>query len=204
MDLVSLLKEGIASEQSIAAISKRNNTSPDKVSAVMMAAVPMLISEMKKNAETDDGAKKLSNALDAHAVDDTSDISGFFDNVDMEDGAKILNHIMGSKNDTERVEKNLAAKTGLSKSQIAGILSLAAPLLLSYLGKEKKHEEASASENKGSVLTSMLESVLGGGSSGTDLDIGSLISFAMKDDDHDGKSDLGEALGKLLGGRKLF
>lgn len=50
----------------------------------------------------------------------------------------------------------------------------------------------------------MLESVLGNGSSDSGLDIGSLISFAMKDDDNDGKSDLGETLGKLLGGRKLF
>lgn len=50
----------------------------------------------------------------------------------------------------------------------------------------------------------MLGSVLSGGSSSSGLDIGSLISFAMKDADHDGKSDLSETIGKLLGGRKLF
>ena len=204
MDLLSLLMDGIASGNSIKTISRKSNASPEKVSTVIMAAVPMLISEMKKNAETREGASKLSDALDTHAMDDISDISGFLENVDVEDGAKILNHIMGSKRDAEKVEKNLAAKTGLNKSQIAGILSLAAPLLLSYLGKEKKNAKTSGSEEQDNILTSMLESVLGNGSSDSDLDIGSLISFAMKDDDNDGKSDLGETLGKLLGGRKLF
>ena len=204
MDLLSLLMDGIASGSSIEAISRKNDTSPEKASAVIMTAVPMLISEMKKNAETKEGAGKLSDALDAHAMDDIADISGFLENVDVEDGAKILNHIMGSKNQTEKVEKNLAAKTGLNKSQIAGILSMAAPLLLSYLGKEKKNAKISDSDKEKNILASMLESVLDSGSSDSGLDIGNLISFAMKDDDNDGKSDLGETLGKLLGGRKLF
>lgn len=204
MDLLSLLMDGIASGNSIETIGKKSNTSPEKASTVIMAAVPMLISEMKKNAETKEGASKLSDALDTHAMDDISDLSGFLENVDIEDGAKILNHIMGSQSDTEKVEKNLAAKTGLNKSQVAEILSLAAPLLLSYLGKEKKNTKSSGSEEQENILTSMLKSVLDSGSSDSGLDIGSLISFAMKDDDKDGKSDLGETLGKLLGGRKLF
>ena len=204
MDLLNLLTEGIASEKSIEAISQKNNTSPEKASTVLMSAVPMLISEMKKNAETEDGANKLSDALDLHAEDDVSDIADFLKKVDTEDGTKILNHIMGSKDDTEKVEKNLAAKTGMDKGQVAGILSSAAPLLLSFLGKEKKNAQASDSSDKGNDLVSMLGSILSGGSSGSKLDIASLISFATKDDDNDGKSDLGETLGKLLGGRKLF
>lgn len=205
MDLMSLM-DGIVSESSIKTISKKNNASPEQASGVLMSAVPMLISEMKKNVETEDGASKLFDALDIHAADDFSDISGFLKNVDIEDGAKILNHIMGSQRDTEKIENNLASKTGLDKGQVAGILSLVAPLLLSYLGKEKQTANSSKTEDKGSFLASMLGSLLSGGSSssGSGIDIGGLISFATKDADQDGKSDLSETLGKLLGGRKLF
>ena len=51
---------------------------------------------------------------------------------------------------------------------------------------------------------SMLGSMLSGGSSDSGLDIGSLIRYATKDSDNDGKSDLGSMLSGLLGGRKLF
>ena len=207
MDLMTLLMDGIASETSIKTIGKKSNSSPDQVSAILMSAVPMLISQMQKNAESETGASKLSKALDAHAKDDVTNISDFLKNANTEDGAKILNHIMGSKKDTEKVEKNLAVKTGLKTSQVAGILALVAPLLLSYLGKEKQSTQSAKPQKKeesGDFLASMLGSVLTGGSSSSGLDIGSLISFAMKDADQDGKSDLSETIGKLLGGRKLF
>lgn len=148
MDLMSLLVDGIVSENSVKTIGKKSNSSPEQVSTVLMSAIPMLIAQMQKNAETENGASKLSNALDMHAKDDVSDISDFLKNVDTEDGGKILNHIMGTKKDAEKVETNLAVKTGLKKTQVAGILALAAPLLLSYLGKEKQTAQAAKPQKR--------------------------------------------------------
>ncbi|MDD4445481.1 MAG: DUF937 domain-containing protein, partial [Eubacteriales bacterium] len=117
---------------------------------------------------------------------------------------KILNHILGNDRETERVEKNLAARTGADKDQVAGILSMAAPLLMSYLGKEKQKSKQKTSGDSKDALMSMLGSMLSGGSGDSGLDIGSLIQFATRDSDNDGKSDLGSMLSGLLGGRKLF
>lgn len=111
MDLMSLLMDGIASETSIKTIGKKSNSSPDQVSTILMSAVPMLISQMQKNAESETGASKLSNALDAHAKDDVSNIADFLKNADTEDGAKILNHIMGSKRN-RKSRKESGCKNG--------------------------------------------------------------------------------------------
>jgi len=159
---------------------------------------------MQKNSESEEGAFQLDKALDDHAQTDVSDINSFLDQVDTEDGMKILNHILGNDRETERVEKNLAARTGADKDQVAGILSMAAPLLMSYLGKEKQKSKQKTSGDSKDALMSMLGSMLSGGSGDSGLDIGSLIQFATRDSDNDGKSDLGSMLSGLLGGRKLF
>ncbi len=204
MDMMTLLREAIASEESVKTISKKSNASTDQVSAILMSAIPALMAGMQKNSESDEGARALARALDDHAETDVSDIAGFLDKVDTEDGMKILNHILGNDQETERVEKNLAARAGVQKDQVGGILSMAAPLLLSLLGKEKKKTSRKSSADSKDVLMDMLGSMLSGGGGDSGLDIGDLIKMATKDSDHDGKSDLGSMLGGLLGGRKLF
>ncbi|MFA7462751.1 MAG: DUF937 domain-containing protein [Anaerovoracaceae bacterium] len=204
MDLMTLLREGIASEDSVKTMSKKSHASTDQVSAVLMSAIPALMAGMQKNSESDEGASQLDIALDDHAQTDVSDITSFLDQVDSEDGMKILNHILGNDRETERIEKNLAARTGAGKEQVAGILSMAAPLLMSILGKEKQKSKQKTSGDSKDVLMSMLGSMLSGGSGDSDLDIGSLIQLATRDNENDGKSDLGSMIGDLLGGRKLF
>ncbi len=204
MDLMTLLREGIASEESIKTISKKSRANTDQVSTILMTAIPALMAGMQKNSESDEGARQLARALDDHAGTDVTDVSAFLDQVDTEDGMKILQHILGDKGETERVEKNLAARTGVEKDQIAGILSMAAPLLMSLLGQEKQKTARKSESDSKDVLMSMLGSMLSGGSSDSGLDIGSLIRYATKDSDNDGKSDLGSMLSGLLGGRKLF
>ncbi|MDD4444339.1 MAG: DUF937 domain-containing protein, partial [Eubacteriales bacterium] len=201
MDLLTLLREGIASEDSLKTMSKKSHASTDQVSAVLMSAIPALMAGMQKNSESEEGAFQLDKALDDHAQTDVSDINSFLDQVDTEDGMKILNHILGNDRETERVEKNLAARTGADKDQVAGILSMAAPLLMSYLGKEKQKSKQKTSGDSKDALMSMLGSMLSGGSGDSGLDIGSLIQFATRDSDNDGKSDLGSMLSGLLGGR---
>ncbi len=204
MDLMTLLQEGIASAESVQTLSRKTRASDDQVSAVLMSAIPALMAGMQKNAESDEGAGGLAKALDDHADADVSDITAFLDQADAEDGAKILEHILGGHGETARVEKNLAAGTGMDMEQVAGILSTVAPLLMSYLGKEKRKSTKGKSSGSKDDLLSLFGSMLSGGSGDSGLDIGSLIRFATRDNDNDGKSDLGSALSSLLGGRKLF
>ncbi|MDD3289782.1 MAG: DUF937 domain-containing protein, partial [Eubacteriales bacterium] len=75
MDLLTLLREGIASEDSLKTMSKKSHASTDQVSAVLMSAIPALMAGMQKNSESEEGAFQLDKALDDHAQTDVSDIN---------------------------------------------------------------------------------------------------------------------------------
>ena len=104
-----------------------------------MDAVPTLIQNMQKNASTKSGEKSLAKALSDHAKDDTGNISDFLKNADLEDGAKILGHILGENKNV--LESGVAKKSGLSSDQVSTILSAAAPLLLNVLGQKKEERK---------------------------------------------------------------
>lgn len=58
----------------------------------------------------------MAGALNHHQDDNIDDIKGFLNNVNTEDGAKILQHIFVGNN--ERVQNNLAKKTGITEKLI--------------------------------------------------------------------------------------
>ncbi len=156
MDISTILKA--LGESGTAELTKQTGASDSQINTLMKDALPALLGAMQNNAKDSNGAAGLSKALDDHANDDISDIAGFLKNVDMKDGAKILSHVFGSNE--SKVENALAEKSGLSTDQVVKSLSSIAPLLLSFLGKEKK----SKSSNDGDLL-SMLGGMLGGNTS---------------------------------------
>ena len=175
---------------------------PDQVKKAAQLSLPTLMEAMNRNTNDKDGAESLSSALDAHKGVDLDDLSGFLNGVDVDDGAKILGHVLGDKEDS--VEKSIAKKTGLDKGQIVGLLVKFAPLLLSFLGNKKEEENLDADGVSG--LTSTLSGLFGGGgsSSGGLLSGGAsgLLGLASnlldgKDDDDD---DDGGGLLSTLGG----
>jgi hypothetical protein len=90
---------------------------------------PLLLSQLSKNAESEEGANSLYNALDKHTSAKT-DIDD-----DDTDGQKIISHIFGGEKDT--TASKIAKEAGVSKEQAGGALASLAPLLLGALGEEK-------------------------------------------------------------------
>ncbi len=115
--------------------SETSGASNDQVKQALSNALPTLVQSMQKNVATKSGEEALAKALSDHAKDDTSNISSFLKNVDIEDGTKILGHILGDNK--KSVEKGVA-KSQLTSSQTSTILATAAPLLLSLPGNEEK------------------------------------------------------------------
>jgi hypothetical protein len=195
MDLAKTLKDTLLGSTSIKTLSETSGANKSQVQQVLQDALPTLVQSMQKNASTKSGADSLSKALSDHAKDDTSNIGSFLKNVDLEDGAKILGHILGDK--TSTVETGVAKKSGLTASQAGTILATAAPLLLNLLGQKKEEEDQNENESGGlfSVLASAL---LGGnddknGSSGGNNSLGETLA--------DGLGDvLAVGLGSLLSG----
>lgn len=180
MALSKILTDTLLNSNSVKSLSQVSGADDNQVKQVLMDSLPTLVQNMQKNASTKSGEQALAKALSDHAKDDTSNISAFLKNVDLEDGAKILGHILGNKKNT--VESGVAKKSGLTSSQASTILAAAAPLLLNVLGNQKEKEDKKESGSLINVLASAL----------------------FDGNDNKGSNGVGEALadglGSLLGG----
>ncbi len=160
------------------------------MAAAISSLLPQLLNgavEQSKGSETKDG---FSKALDDHSKDEASSFTGFMKNVDMTDGAKIVKHLLGSKQ--EAVVEDTAKKAGLDAKQVAKIAAVVAPLLMSTLGKankevKSKDEKASTTGLIGKLasnprlLTALATAALGGNSKkGNSNLLGTLLTTMLK------------------------
>ncbi len=187
MDIQKLLSE-LLSADSVKGLSKASGASQKDVKKVVAAVLPSLLGGAKAQAESGDTAEGFTQALSDHAKDDTSDIKSFLANVDLEDGAKIIGHLLGGNQ--ENTTKAVSAQTGVSAKKTGNILSSLAPLLMSLLGQQ------TGSDSSGSSIGSLMGSLLG------NVDITSLLGGLLGggSGNSSGSMNLGSLLGGLLGG----
>lgn len=175
MDLQKLA-DALLSSDAIEGLSKRTGASGNAVQKVLKQALPSLLNGAKAQADGEDTAPGFAAALADHAKRNTLDLTGFLRNVDLADGAKIIGHLLG--NDANSTTKNVAKQAGVSKSKASSILSAAAPLLMSLLGKQ-----ADEDEEKESGVGALLGSLLG------KVDVGDLLTNLLSGDDDQSSSN---------------
>lgn len=139
-------------------LGKKAGAKPDQAGKVAQTALPLLVKTLQQNASSPEGARSLEKALRDHQDDPVKDVFNFLQGVDIEDGAKILEHIFSGKK--EKVQKDLAKKTGLTVEQVVALLTQLAPLVLGTLGNQKKEKEKSSSGDLGDLLGGLLGSLL--------------------------------------------
>jgi len=190
MDINSLLGTLLSSD-SVSGVSKATKADNNEVASVLNAALPMLLKGAKKQSEDKDTAESFATALLSHGKKDTSNLSSFLKNVDLDDGSKIIGHLLGKDDDSV---KKIAKTSGVSAKKTGDILSAAAPLLMSLLGQEsasKKSDNNVALELAGALLKN--------------VDVGDLIGDLLGGDNKKKKSskkkdnDAGEIVGDILG-----
>lgn len=162
MDLASMLQTMLSSD-SIAKMGEKTGTSTDEVKSVLLSALPAMLSGVQGQANNQDTVAGFAGALDAHAQDDTSDIAAFLSNVDLEDGGKIVGHLLGG--DQAATMKAAADKAGLSTAATGSILGAAAPLLMSLLGQQATQTvqaQSQAQQQSSSSDGGLLAGLLGG------------------------------------------
>ncbi len=209
MDMNSLIKTLLSSD-SVSGVSKATKASDSNVQSVLNAALPLLLNGAKAQSEDKNTSESFANALLSHGQKDTSNLSSFLKNVDLEDGAKIVKHLLG---DGDSV-KSIAKKSGVSTKEAGNILSAAAPLLMSLLGQQttsKKNNNSAAALSVASALLQnvdvgdLLGNLLGGNtkkkstSKKTTAKKSTTKKSTKKDDDNDTAAEvIGDILGKLL------
>ena len=135
MDIFKLLNEQMNDRETLDKLGGSVGAAPDQVQQLAQIGLPALLQALGRNAATSEGAASLASALDQHQDDDVDDLDGFLNNVDREDGAKMLQHIFADKN--AGIQNRLAQKTGMETNQVMDIMEQLAPLLMGTLAQQK-------------------------------------------------------------------
>lgn len=189
MDILELLSGQLDSEKVLQQLSKTSGADSSQVQKVVQIGLPALLESLGRNSKTEQGASSLAKALDSHKDDNVDNIEDFLKNINMEDGSKIIGHVLGTNK--QKVQRNLAKQTGLDDKQVSNIMNQLAPLLLGTLGKQK------TSSNVGSAgIESMISGILNSQGSKNSNIMKSVTNLLDSDDD----GSIVDDVGKMLGG----
>ncbi len=183
MDLIS----GSLNASTLDKMGSSVGAAPSQVANFAQIGLPTLLQALGRNASSPDGAASLLKALEKHQDRDVDDLDGFLDNVDTNDGAKIIKHVFSGNEGV--VRQTLASQTGLNTNQVAGLLTRFAPMILGILGNQKKKSNLDADG-----ISGLLSGVL---SQGTGNNLFGMAT-RMLDSNNDG--NVMDDLGKMLGG----
>jgi len=154
--------------EAVEQISDNVGAEPSAVNMAIQAALPMLINGLANNASTSQGADSLNTALEqdhnGSILDNLGGLGGMiFGGGQPEatpprqaDAGGILGHILG--NNQGQVAQEVSKQTGLGMGQVAQILMFLAPIVMGYLGRQKREQSVGADG-----LGGLLGGILGGG-----------------------------------------
>ena len=168
MDMETIMKMMLQSgalEQVSGMLGVDGKSAESAIETVM----PMLLKGMQSQVKNEDTKYGFLQALNDHSKDDTDDLKAAVKNVDVADGAKIVNHLLG--NEQEEVAAKATKKSGLDTKTILKIMAILAPILMSKMGKTAKTQTASS--GSGDMLK-----VVGGLLDG--VDAGDVIKIVSK------------------------
>jgi len=210
MDQTSLTDELLSQLRGapLGQLSQQLGTSEPQTETAVGAALPLLLGALGRNASQPQGAEALFGALQRdHAGNDFGSVLGSIlgggagatvgggPGPRSLDGGSILGHIFGGRQPT--AEAGLGQATGLGGSQAGRLLSMLAPIVLSFLANRMSRQGLDAG-GLGQELGMERQRVQEQGGIG-----GTLAS--MLDQDGDGQLGMGDLMkigGGLLGGRR--
>ena len=194
MDITELLNSSIG-QSIVQNVAGKLGMSPNEASSAVKTAIPTILAGMSRNSQSKEGAESLNRAIeskhDGSLLDNLSDMLQGHSQDLQKDGDGILGHIFGDKRSV--IEQTISTKTGVSNDKMGPLLSTLAPIVMAYIGKEKKQSNANAVD-----LNSMLGGLIGGAQkSKKGGGILNMISSVLdKDRDGDVMDDIFEILGK--------
>lgn len=183
----------------ISGVSGSTGQDVGKTGSVLTMALPVLMKAMERNASTPQGAEGIMGALKKHDGGILDNLGGLFnggvDEAVKQDGAGILGHILGNKQ--QGVEKVIGEKAGMDIGGVANILKVAAPILMGVLGKQSRQQNV----QQPSDIAGVLGGLLGGASNSGPVTKEQTFLEKMLDSDGDG-SVIDDVAGMVLGGGK--
>lgn len=215
-DLVGQALQGPALQQ----LSQAIGAEPKQTQTAAMAALPLLLGQLQRNASTPQGAQALDRALERdHDGGLLEGLGGLLGGAGgsagggnalggllggllggatggdrpagrATDGAGILGHVFGQRQ--EPVAEGVARASGLDRGQALRLMMMLAPLVMAWLGRQKRQQNAAPGDLAG-VLGGANEQARQQAPSGV---LGALSGLLDRDGDGNIMDDLGGMLGK--------
>lgn len=139
----------------ISQIAQMLGADEPSVEKAAVPAVTSLLGGLTQNAQSEEGAQSLATALSDHASRSLLEGGVDLNQVDVNEGEKILGHVFG--NQTEGVAQALGSQAGVQGSLIQKLLPILAPIVMSYLAKQ-----LSGKGGAGDILGQVLGQAAGG------------------------------------------
>jgi len=193
------LQDLLGQDQGNAALGEISNTvgaEPSLVNSAIQMALPAIIGGLANNAADPRGGESRDQALSRdHDGSIFGNLGGLGSMIlgqlqtpeptpKQLDAGGILGHILG--NNQGPVVQQVSNNTGLNMGQVAQILMMLAPLVMGYLGKQKREQGVGADG-----LGGLLGGLLGGQSAAAPQSSGNAMmdmASSMLDSDRDGSA----------------
>lgn len=182
-------------DEAVGQISQQVGAEPSLVNTAIQAALPAILGGLANNASTPEGAASLDAALtNDHDGGLLNNLGGLGSLIfggqqaapppRQADAGGILGHILGGSQG--QVAEQASQRSGLPLGQVAQIIMMLAPIVMSYLGQQKQQQNVGA-DGLGGLLGGLLggQQAAAAPSSGNPmLDMAS----SMLDSDRDGSA----------------
>ena len=145
-DIMKMLLTSGAAEQ----VSAQTGVSANEAASVIEDVLPMLLKGMQGQATNKTTQQSFLQALSDHSKNDTADLGAFIKNVDTDDGAKIVNHLLGEQK--EEVAAKAKKKSGIDTKTVLKIMAILAPILMSKMGSTAKTAKATSKSSSSDML----------------------------------------------------
>jgi len=153
--IVDIVASNLQGDQ-LAQISRALGAPEGQTRDAALAALPLLLGQMQRNASTPDGARSLQGALerdhDGGLLDNLGPLMGMLGGAGAAgqagaasralDGAGILGHIFGGRQ--PQVEEGVARASGLDRGQVMRLLMMLAPIVMAALARQRNAPAAGA------------------------------------------------------------
>ncbi len=156
MDTNKVMKS-LLNEDTLKLVGQMAGVTDAEAEKAVQGLLPALLKGAADQNKNKDTAAAFLEAVMSHGEKDSSDMSKFVKNIDVEDGAKIVNHLLGSDND--KTAAAAAKASGIDKKKIIKIMALLAPIIMNQLGKESKKSGKKSNDEMGDLLGSLVKNI---------------------------------------------
>ncbi|KOY85717.1 hypothetical protein AD998_05725 [bacterium 336/3] len=132
---------GLLQGDTVKNMAKQFGVDENTVQQVVAMGLPMILGGLNKNASNEQGAQSLDNALQKHDGGLLGNLTSMLTSNSsslLQDGMGILKHVLG--NTQQPAQNQISKSVGLDAGVVGNILALAAPVVMSFLGQQKKEQ----------------------------------------------------------------